>query len=342
MGHTLKYGGPRKEQHMTNLNKQKVTLNTVMDIFVYGPESSHGISVQGNKRYLTLPGGYTDEPTMRMSLTEGLRAASEYGLAQHADVTLSNVFAENLTEQVNIGDVYSDRNKATGTYSLMTLLQNTILTDYRITENYKLFYPAGDGSYKWLSPVTEQLTKDEPKGKTRLMALIYRALQTSMPIDEARVQVGDSNEAYKLLLDYVQEIIADSTRGHGLSDMKQPSTSSDPVPLSQKVLDNIKFAFIYKDDPRLGLEWMDTDTLGETFIALIDHDSLEQVNVFEYEQVAEGPFNLDKFYIIPVKGSELTLKEYTDFIFNEGKEAGEAIAEYLQKVPSTDIDEYNK
>ena len=80
---------------------------------------------------------------------------------------------------------------------------------------------------------------------------------------------------------------------------------------------SIKCVFIYKDDPHFGLEVMSSDG-ADDFITLVDHDNLGQLSLLNYDDVQDGPFNLNKFYVIPVEGDELTYKEYADFMFYQG------------------------
>ena len=332
--------------------ESELTSKTEMDIYVNVESTTVDEGVRTNKRYLNRHGDTADIPVASMTLTEGLQAAWNYKEFKGIRLSPTRVMASNFV--TSGGTVYPYD------YSLVNLLQFNIPDNGLTKVDYQLYYPnyggydgftTGDnGEPVWLRGVASFKPHD-------LYDIITLAFKVHRPINTAKVANG--NGTLFSLLELLDNLLGDATEeSPDMEANEKPEVDNGKVPdgvylgdeqfkgwestvVPTKYDDDMKYAFIYKEDPRFGLEWMSSDGVDD-YVTLTDHDSLEQVALLVYKDVENGPFNLDKFYVIPVEGESLTIQWYTDFIYLKGSEAGKAMDEFLDKTPSTNIDEYNE
>jgi len=75
---------------MGNNKVPVLTEKTIM--YVFPAKGSKEISLKTERRYLSINGGYSQYPTVKISLYEALRAASEYTVAQRCTLGLNEVY----------------------------------------------------------------------------------------------------------------------------------------------------------------------------------------------------------------------------------------------------------
>lgn len=297
---------------MSNNKVPVLTEKTIMYVFV--TVASKENSLKTERRFLSHNGGYSSVPVVKMSLYEAVRAASEYTVAQNSTLGLNEVYAVGLEEQVKLDYSTLTSNKV---YTLMDLIAGNLSEAGESPLGYKVFYELNNGKHSWLDRnlVVKGTEVDYP---INFLLALNRAFKHAVPISYAKVKYGDDEEEY--ILDLLDELVykGEDTVSKGLdwNDIKDTPKEDE---------DTKKYAFILRDNPSFGLEWTSGDHV-EDYVSLFDHDSVEQVPGIEKGVVASGPFDLGKFYVIPVGNGALTIQLYTDFIFLEGTTAGQAMS----------------
>lgn len=315
---------------MSNNKVPVLTEKTIMYVFV--TVGSKENSLKTERRYLSINGGYYQYPTVKMSLYEAVRAASEYTVSQRSTLGLNEVYVTGLEEQVNAGVGYATLKADEKVYTLMDLIAGNLSDG---DEAYKVFYEIGKHSRLYLNENRNLVAKDTEVGyPMSFVGALNRAFKHGVPISYAKVNYGDDEE--EGILDLLDELVykGEDTVANGLDWNDIEDTPKEDE-------DTKKYAFILRDNPSFGLEWTSGDHVKD-YVSLFDHDSVEQVPGIEKGVVASGPFDLDKFYVIPVGNGALTIQEYTDFVFLQGTTAGQAMSTFLKTVPTTDITENNK
>lgn len=316
---------------MSNSKVPVLTEKTIMYVFV--TVASKENSLKTERRFLSHNGGYSSVPVVKMSLYEAVRAASEYTVAQRSTLGLNEVYVTGLEEQINAGVGYATLKADEKVYTLMDLIAGNLSEAGEAPLGYKVFYELNNGKHSWLDRnlVVKGTEVDYP---INFLLALNRAFKYGVPISYAKVNYGDDEE--EGILDLLDELVykGEDTVANGLdwNDIKDTPKEDE---------DTKKYAFILRDNPSFGLEWTSGDHV-EDYVSLVDHDSVEQVPGIEKGVVASGPFDLDKFYVIPVGNGALTIQEYTDFVFLQGTTAGQAMSTFLKTVPTTDITENNK
>lgn len=338
---------------MSNSKVPVLKEKTIMYVFVTAASKENSLKTE--RRYLGINGGYSQYPTVKMSLYEAVRAASEYTVAQNRTFGLNEVYAVGLEEQVNVS--YSTLKADEKVYTLMNLIVGNLSEGDEAHPEYKVFYEVSNGKYSWLDLDENHnlATKDTEVGYLiNFMWALNRAFKYGVPISYAKVKYGDYKA--KGILDLLDELVYKEE--DTVSNKKETSPGSEKewllenaayLPKDEDFLakthvaneDTKKYAFVLRDNPSFGLEWTSGDHVKD-YVSLFDHDSVEQVPGIEKGVVESGPFDLDKFYVIPVGNGALTIQEYTDFVFLEGTTAGQSMKTFLDMAPSTDITEHNK
>lgn len=320
---------------MSNNKVPVLTEKTIMYVFV--TVGSKENSLKTERRYLSINGGYYQYPTVKMSLYEAVRAASEYIVAQRSTLGLNEVYVTGLEEQVNAGVGYATLKADEPVYTLMNVLAGSLNEWDEASSGYKVFYEISNGKHSWLYLDENRnlvLKVNEVEYTMSFLEALNTAFKHGVPISYAKVKYGDDEE--EGILDLLDELVykGEDTVVNGLdwNDIKDTPKEDE---------DTKKYAFILRDNPSFGLEWTSGDHVKD-YVSLFDHDSVEQVPGIEKGVVASGPFDLDKFYVIPVGNGALTIQEYTDFVFLQGTTAGQAMSTFLKTVPTTDITEDNK
>lgn len=317
---------------MSNSKVPVLTEKTIMYVFV--TVASKENSLKTERRFLSHNGGYSSVPVVKMSLYEAVRAASEYTVAQNSTLELNEVYAVGLEEQVKLDYSTLTSNKV---YTLMDLIAGNLSEEDETNQAYRVFYEVSKGKHSWLdldendNLVVKDTEEDYPM---RFVGALNRAFKHGVPVSYAKVNYGDDEE--EGILDLLDELVykGEDTVVNGLDWNDIEDTPKEDE-------DTKKYAFILRDNPSFGLEWTSGDHVKD-YVSLFDHDSVEQVPGIEKGVVASGPFDLDKFYVIPVGNGALTIQEYTDFVFLQGTTAGQAMSTFLKTVPTTDIAENNK
>ena len=101
-----------------------------------------------------------------------------------------------------------------------------------------------------------------------------------------------------------------------------------------------KHAYVLREDPTMALDWLDSEP-GRTYVTLLDHMAVDEIPGITYDD-APSLFDYSKFYIIPVKGDNLTIKELFDFAYAQGISSRIAVEKFEQVAETVNIDKENK